>query len=173
MSDKNPLDIYEDILQGRVKLAQKESESDSAKILNSYLGMLRTMYVVFQHGHWKCKCPAFYANHLLFERIYKDVGDLVDETAEKIIGVFGNDALHHESQVEIISGLYKYQSNDHIENSIAASKDFLKLAEDVYNRIKEIGEMTLGLDDMIMSQASNVEKFIYLLTQAYPDQRMD
>lgn len=164
-NDRNPLDIYEDILQGRVKLAQKESESDAPKLLCSYLAMQRTMYIVFQHSHWKCKSPAFYGNHLLFERIYKDVRKLVDATAEKIIGVFGNNALRHESQIEIIAGLYKYHTDDHIQNSIDISKDFLKLAEDVYNRIKEMGDMTLGMDDLIMSQCNEVEEYLYLLNQ--------
>lgn len=166
--DTNVLDIYDDMLAGRVKLAQEAPNQDATAILNSYLAMLRILYIVFQHSHWKCKCPAFYSNHLLFERIYKDVRKLVDATAEKIIGVFGNEALRHDSQVEIIAGLYKYKGDNHVENSLMAAKDYLKLAEEVYNRIKEMGEMTLGLDDMIMSQASKVEEFVYLLSQASP-----
>jgi hypothetical protein len=43
------------------------------------------------------------------------------------------------------------------------------MAEDVYNRIKEMGDMTLGLDDMIMSQCSDVEGYLYLLQQASPE----
>jgi DNA-binding ferritin-like protein len=166
--DKNVLDIYDDMLAGRIKLAQEAPTSDASKILCSYLAMQRVMYIVFQHAHWKCKCPAFYGNHLLFERVYKDVRKLVDTTAEKIIGVFGNDSLNHENQVEMIAGMYKYTSEDHVENSLMAAKDFLKLADEAYNRIKEMGDMTLGLDDMIMSQCNEVEEYVYLLSQASP-----
>jgi DNA-binding ferritin-like protein len=168
LEEKNPIDLYFDMKEGRVKLAQKieEEKSDSPKILCAYLAMLRVMTLIFQNSHWKCKCPAFYGNHLLFERIYDDAGDLTDAAAEKLIGLFGNDALNHPEQIELMSGYYKkYVSDNHIENSLTVSKDFIKLADDVYNRIKEIGEMTLGLDDLIMSQSSKVEEFIYLLSQ--------
>lgn len=169
---KNVLDIYDDILSGRVKLAQKTEESeqpagDAAGLLCSYLAMQRTMVVVFQHSHWKCKAVTFYGQHLLFERIYNAVNTLTDATAEKLIGVFGNDALEHNNQLEIMSGIYKkYNGEHHLANSINISKDFLKMAEDIYNRLKEMGDITLGIDDMIMSQCSDVEGYLYLLQQA-------
>lgn len=170
---KNVLDIYDDILSGRVKLAQKTEETEpsgAAELLCSYLAMQRTMVIVFQHSHWKCKTDGgnkFYGQHLLFERIYDAVSDLVDTTAEKIIGVFGNDGLDHNNQLEIMAGIYKkYDGETYLVNSINISKDFLKMAEDIYNRIKEMGNMTLGLDDMIMSQCSDVEGYLYLLQQA-------
>ena len=176
---KNVLDIYDDILSGRVKLAQKTEETktgSAAELLCSYLAMQRTMVVVFQHSHWKCKTNVnttintpFYGQHLLFERIYDAANDLIDTTAEKIIGIFGNDSLDHINQLDIMAGIYKKYNEEHLTNSINISKDFLKMAEDVYNRIKEMGDMTLGLDDMIMSQCSDVEGYLYLLKQASPE----
>jgi len=164
----NVIDRYFDMINGRVKLASENTEYTASKLLCTYLAMQRTMYIVFQHSHWKCKNPVFYANHLLFDRIYNESKDLVDDTAEKIIGVFGNDSLKHEEQTKIIASLSeKYISEDHLKNSIEISKDFLKIAEDVYSKLKESGDITLGIDDMIMSQCNSVEKFIYLLNQAY------
>lgn len=172
---KNVLDIYDDILSGRVKLAQKTEETKTgtaAELLCGYLAMQRTMVIVFQHAHWKCKANQnnkFYGQHMLFERIYDAANELIDATAEKIIGIFGNDSLDHINQLEIMAGIYKKYNEEHLTNSINISKDFLKMAEDVYNRIKEMGDMTLGLDDMIMSQCSDVEGYLYLLQQASPE----
>ena len=166
--DLDPIERYFEMKEGRIKLAQKvELESDSPKIMNAYLSMLRIIYIVAQHGHWKCKGSNFYGNHLLLQRIYEDASDLVDAAAEKLIGVFGNDALNHVEQIERIAGVFKkYSSDDHIDNVKNAANDFLVASEDAYNRIKEIGDMTLGLDDMIMAQASKVEEFVFLLNQA-------
>lgn len=161
--EKNVLDIYYDIKEGRVKLAQKKT-SEASNILCSYLAMQRTMYLVFQHTHWKFNK---YGNHLLFERLYKDVIELIDATAEKIIGIFGNEALAHDEQLEIITGMYnKYKSDDHMKNSLDVTKDFLIVSKRVYDQIKEMNDMTLGLDDMIMSQSNEVEEYIYLLNRA-------
>jgi DNA-binding ferritin-like protein len=170
LEEKNPIDLYYDMREGRIKLAQKEMEekSDAPRILCAYLALLRTMTLVFQNSHWKCQSPVFYGNHLLFERIYNDSAELTDAMAEKLIGLFGNDALNHAEQIELIAGFYKkYISDNHIENSLNISKDFVKAADDTYQRIKEMGNMTLGLDDMIMAQSSKVEEFVYLLNQAF------
>jgi DNA-binding ferritin-like protein len=162
----NVIDQYYDMINGRVKLASENKESTASKLLCTYLAMQRTMYLVFQHSHWKCKSPAFYANHLLFDRIYNKSKDLVDNTAEKIIGVFGNDSLNHEEQAKMIASLSeKYTTENHLTNSLEISKDFIRVADDIYSKLKESGDITLGIDDMIMSQCNSVEKFIYLLSQ--------
>jgi DNA-binding ferritin-like protein len=166
----NVIEQYFGMISGRIKLASENKESSSSKLLCTYLAMQRAMYLVFQHSHWKCKSPFFYSNHLLFERIYNEAKDLTDSTAEKIIGVFGNDALNHKEQAKIISSLSeKYITDNHVQNSLMISKDFIKIAEDVYSRLKEMGDITLGLDDLIMSQCSDVETIIYLLSQASSD----
>lgn len=171
VEDKNPIDMYFDMKEGRVKLAQKEqSYSGVVSLLNGYIAMLRVLYIVYQHGHWKCKGPAFYGNHLLFERIYKDVRKLADGAAEKLIGIYGNDALTHSKQVDLIAKMYSnYGGDDHFENAIEATEAFLSLSEDMYNRLKEMEELTLGMDDMIMANASEAEEYLYLLKQARPE----
>ncbi len=164
--DKNPIDIYFDMKEGRVKLAKKK-DAGSASLMNGYLALARTMVLVFQHSHWKCKGSNFYGNHLLFSRIYDDAGDIVDSIAEKLIGVFGNESLKHSEQVSNMSEVFEqFSGEDHFSNSLGIAELFLQLSEDVYNRIKEMNEMTLGLDDMIMAHSSKVEEFVYLLKQA-------
>jgi DNA-binding ferritin-like protein len=170
MVEKNPLDLYFDMKEGRIKLAQKSDESGAISLLNGYLAILRILVIVFQHGHWKCKGSNFYSNHLLFERIYNDANGLVDITAEKLIGIYGNSALLHTKQVPLMAEfIAKYEDEDFVKNSIIATESCLSVGEDVYNRLKEMAELTLGMDDMIMSNASKLEEFIFLLKQAQAD----
>lgn len=166
IDEKNPIDLYFDMKEGRIKLAKKADRTATVGMLNEYVAMLRVVTIVHQHGHWKCKGQEFYGNHLLFERLYNSSISRLDTVAEKLIGLYGNVALKHSEQTELINKLNKYTSDDHIKNSLEAEKDFITMAEDLYNRVKEIGEMTLGLDDMIMAQASEAETSLYLLDQA-------
>jgi DNA-binding ferritin-like protein len=170
MVEKNPLDLYFDMKEGRIKLAQKAEDSGAISLLNGYLAILRTLVIIFQHGHWKCKGSNFYGNHLLFDRIYGDAGGLVDITAEKIIGIYGNKAFLHTKQVPMIAEfISKYEDDDFIKSAIVATESCLTVGEDVYNRLKEMAELTLGMDDMIMSNASKLEEFIFLLKQTQED----
>lgn len=166
IDEKNPIDLYFDMKDGRIKLASKADKTATIGLLNDYIAMLRLVNLIHQHGHWKCKGPEFYGNHLLFERLYDNSSARVDVAAEKLIGLYGNGSLKHDTQTKLINKMNKYTSDDHIQNSIDAEKTFITIAEDLYNRVKEIGEMTLGLDDMIMAQSSEAETSVYLLEQA-------
>lgn len=163
--EKNPLDLYEDMKAGRIKLAQKQEDSVTIKLLNQYLAILRIAYMVHQHSHWKCKGTGFYGNHLLFQRLYEDAQTRADEAAEKLIGLFGNEALDHAAQLPLMNELCEYHSDNFMENSLNVEKKFAIIAEDMYNRIKGVGEMSLGLDDMIMSHISQSETAQYLIKQ--------
>lgn len=165
--EKNPIDLYYDMKEGRIKLAQKSEENSGAvDLFNKYLALTRTMAVVFQHSHWKCSGSNFYGNHLLFQRLYGDAASLVDLIAEKLIGVMGNDSLKHSSQLSIMSELFSnFDSDNHVENAKEIVNIFLEFSDDLYNRLKEMNELTLGMDDLIMANASKVEEFGYLLKQ--------
>lgn len=161
--NKNPLDIYFGIKEGVIKLAKKEN---SAILFNNYLAILRVMNILFQHAHWKCKGDYFYSNHLLFQRLYTDTNELIDLTAEKIIGIYGNDNLYDSKQLSIMSDMFsKFENSNMIDNCIEATNAFLTLSQELYNELKESKEITLGVDDMIMASASKAEEFIYLLKQ--------
>lgn len=166
--DKNPIDMYFDMKEGRVKLAQKEEgDSGAVSLFNKYLALTRLLAIVFQHSHWKCKGTNFYGNHLLLQRIYGDAAVLVDGVAEKLIGVWGNDALQHSNQLSIMASAFEaFSGDDPMENALGVTELFLEFSDDMYNRLKEMNELTLGVDDMIMANASKVEEFAYLLKQA-------
>jgi starvation-inducible DNA-binding protein len=164
--EKNPIDEYFDMKEGRVKLAKKQEDGPTL-LLNKYLAMFRVITIIYQHGHWKCKGNKFYGTHLLFQRLYNDAAALVDVVAEKIIGIYGNDALKHQEQVSLIEEMFSQQSKDDlIENAIQATESLLELSVDLYDRLKELEDLTLGLDDMIMANASKLEEFVYLLKQS-------
>jgi DNA-binding ferritin-like protein len=147
---------------------KKLAQSDSIKLMATYVAFLRALYIIHQNGHWKCKGPNFYAHHLMFERIYKSVAADTDLAAEKTIGLFGNDSIDLFAQSKLIQQITeRYSSSDnYIENSLKAEKDFIILSKKIYNTLKESGALSLGLDDAIMAICSNRETNVYLLQQS-------
>lgn len=167
----NPLDVYFELRNGQIKLAQvlseTVSESDEGKIFSTYVAMLRLVYTVHHMSHLKCKCKQFYGNHKMFQRLYEESFDRLDSASEKLIGLFGAECLNPKKEAELINELIEqFCSDDHVKNSLEVEKAFQKIADATYSKLKNMEKLTLGLDDLIMSQYSESESAVYLLQQS-------
>ncbi|MFO8035679.1 MAG: DNA starvation/stationary phase protection protein [Anaerolineales bacterium] len=64
-----------------------------SKELNQHLNVLIADFTVFyqklRHYHWNVKGPQFFKLHEKFEEIYTEVGDVIDELAERVVGLDG------------------------------------------------------------------------------------
>jgi len=139
---------------------------NAVELMSLYLAHLRALYLVHQNNHWETHGNNYYGNHLLLKRLYESVSEMVDEAAEKAMGVFGE-----IENLNISNIAEKFLSNrnspeDYLKSSLEAEKAFLEVAENLYESLKELDEITLGMDDMIMSQCNNSELHCYLLQQA-------
>lgn len=143
----------------------KTALSDSVEIMSTYVAFLRALYRIHQDAHWKAQGESYYANHLLFQRIYEATSDSVDEAAEKCLGIFDELDSKEELQSSIVQSFEKRYENL-LERSLMAEEAFLKLSEKTYETLKKNDVMTLGLDDMIMAIANNHEVHVYLLKRA-------
>ena len=148
----------------------KKIAQDPAKLMSMYVNHLRALYMVHQQNHWETSGNNAYGNHLLFQRLYEGVQEMVDEAAEKTIGVY--DKL---SKGDVTSIVKKYEveltddPDAYVKSSLDAEIDFQELAEKAYHALKETSTLTLGVDDMIMSHVSKSEVHSYLLKQAQVD----
>ena len=141
----------------------------SHKVAALYIASLKALSLVHVHNHWTTRGASFYGDHLLFERLYKNILEDLDLAAEKFMGLFGDECLNYDLQTELLSKVlskYKNLEGSPLEMSLSALKDCIKLCRDAYNCFEEEGKLTLGLDDMLMSIASNLEEGVYLLQQA-------
>lgn len=142
------------------------------KVAALYVATLKSIALIHQNNHWTTKGVAFYGEHLLFQRLYESALENLDLAAEKFIGLFGNDCLSYDLQIELLTKVlskYKNLEGSPIPMSLAAEKDFIKFSKDAYNCFEAEERLTLGLDDMIMSIASQREESIYLLQQSIQD----
>lgn len=147
-----------------IKTAQQTMDEESKKLLSMYVAFARTMYLLHQENHWAAQ---HYGDHLLFQRLYEEVQEeIVDDAAERVIGLCGSLLL--EGTEGVIKKKFSPKTDtlkDLLESSLAIEKAFQQLCKKTYKEIKDKGMMTLGLDDMIMAQASVGETHIYLLQQ--------
>lgn len=142
-------------------------QDSSDFLLCTFVAYLRAIYLVHQNSHWESSGKSFYGNHLLFQRLYESAQESADQAAEKAIGVFDSKCMSPKVQHHLLSKiLSKYENEDVFDNSINIELDFQTLAKKVYNKIEENGDMTLGLDDMIMATCNDREVGIYLIKQA-------
>lgn len=143
------------------------------QLANLFVASLRAIYLVETFCHWTTKGLGFYGNHLLFERLYKQAAEDADLAAEKFIGLFGENAMDYKTQCAHLGKLMtKYQDREmeKLELALAIEKDFVAFAKQAYDAFDKDDVLTLGLDDTIMTIASNREGAMYLLQQAIDEE---
>lgn len=162
--------VAESLLDGFIgkKTAQQEMDEEVHKLLSFYVAFARAMYLLHQENHW---ASTHYGDHLLFQRLYEEVQDeIIDDAAERVVGLCGSLLLQGAERDYSNEIAKKFAPKEKtltslLQASLEIEKAFQKLCKQTYDEIKEKNMMTLGLDDMIMAQASVGETHIYLLQQ--------
>jgi len=57
--------------------------------LNTLIADFTVFYQKLRHYHWNVKGPMFFQLHEKFEVIYTEVGTVIDELAERVVGLNG------------------------------------------------------------------------------------
>jgi DNA-binding ferritin-like protein len=154
-------------------LEEKEVDGKSIETLTKYLGLLRSLETYYHHAHWVTKGDNYYGDHLLFERLYGETKSQVDDLAEKMVGVFGEDSISIQKVTEVVMKVVssspkmdkKITGFELAKYGLGLERIFLQMTNNLYNKMKKDGTMTMGFDDLLMSMYSEHEKSIYLLQQ--------
>lgn len=149
----------------------REQTDEVVRHLVHLLAYLRAMYLSYQTSHWQTKGPAYYGNHLMFQRLYESVQGEIDALAEKIVGYVGPAGVELTGQAELVATLARGFASvpDHHRRGIEAEVGFQYHVKSAYDAIKACGMMTLGLDDWLMATANAHETNAYLLQQVLND----
>ena len=155
-----------------LKKANIELDSSLKKELQIYVGILRGLYIIHQHAHLISQGKKAYSDHLLFQRLYEETEQHIDQAFEKIIGSFGKDcadlSCHIEKTYKFIN--YIERKNEDIAlRSLIAEELFLSFSKKIYKNLEKANVLSFGIDDMIMSISSDHEDFVYLLKQRVDD----
>ena len=145
---------------------RKASTPSKKALMQMLLAFLRAVHWSHWTAHWQAKGDPAYADHLLMERLYNAVEEEVDTLAEKIVGEFGSDAVDAVDQAKfMMESLLSFSERDPIKRSLRVEEMTQGILKSVYNLLSNTNEMSLGLDDYIMSTANAHETNLYLLRQ--------
>lgn len=142
--------------------------------LAALLSMMRAEALVHQAHHWQTRGASFYGDHLMFERIYKDVHKQNDALAERTVG-YGSYALVSPviaaSQIhEVVSFFYAQapknpEPNDYVMTSLRAALWMLGGIKIVRRSLEAKGQLSNGIDNLLQTIADTQEEHVYLLKQ--------
>lgn len=145
---------------------RKASAPSKKALMQMLLAFLRAVHWSHWTAHWQVKGDPAYADHLLMERLYNSVEEEVDTLAEKIVGEFGSGAVDAVDQAKyMMQSLLSFSEKDPIKRSLRVEEMTQEIFKSVYDLLSNTNEMSLGLDDYIMSTANSHETNLYLLRQ--------
>lgn len=148
-----------------IRHVMRDLGADSPGLLLKHLVCrLRAAYLTHQAAHWETKGVAFYGDHLMYERLYNAAQGDADAVAERVIGLFGG-TMHDQDPVLSVALADVPATEDVRVRCDVAEHLALVAASTAYDLLKGGGQLTKGLDDLLLSVASHREEARYLLRQ--------
>jgi starvation-inducible DNA-binding protein len=121
-----------------------EKRALAAQLLNDRLADLIDLQLQAKQAHWNVKGPSFIALHELFDSVYKEIGEYVDTTAERIV-TLGGTAEGTLAAVSKRTRLAAYPLNisngrDHVEALSTALATVGKAVRAAIDKSNELGD---------------------------------
>lgn len=150
--------------------------------LGMALQFMRALAHIHQSHHWQTHGTAFYADHLLFERLYNESLEFIDQVAERAVGLDGamvvDPFLQASGILTIVSFVCGHGQGDPSPTSLEAATPelmvqrslrgegiFLKLVAKVLADMQASGNLSPGTSNLLEGAADKHEAFVYLLQQ--------
>lgn len=148
--------------------------------MKAIFNFTNALYYMYYNMHWKSAGTNYYGDHLLFQRLYEDEVEEIDQLAEKTLGVFLDQGLLNPAQdlanaAKVLSEFFPQDMDpkDFAFAAIAAEKKFLELIDEVLEDLEEEDQKTNGIDNLLQGIADKHEEHLYLLQQrAMPKEAM-
>ena len=131
--------------------------------LSELLGLLHTAKSVAWVAHWNAKGPNFYGTHLMFQRIYEELDEPIDELGERYVAYTRSPVKYHAFRGEDVDVPTDAQAAANLLDSIlGVAQQTSDMARSIANR-EVSGRSAAGLDDYLMALNNTLDTFRYLL----------
>jgi DNA-binding ferritin-like protein len=121
---------------------------------------------VHQHNHWVTKGDMYYADHLLYQRVYEGIDDEIDTLMEKWQAMSLNLPEMSSILAKATEWLAKAEAIPSLpQRSLFVEKTLQKTIEIAFKNLESSGQLTLGLDDFLAALANKRDTSVYLLQQ--------
>jgi DNA-binding ferritin-like protein len=154
-------------------IIKKAQDPAATKILQSFFSILYLNTTFSQTAHWTAKGTSSYADHLLYERLYKENSEELDQFAEQFIPLGGEQVVNPlillQSSAQKLSKLLQFPDEpspeELAEASLKIETALLKSLKSLYDTLKESKTLSMGADDLLMGMYQQHESHIYLIKQ--------
>lgn len=142
----------------------------------------KALAFIHQAHHWQTRGSNYYGDHLLFMRIYEGIVPLVDQLAERAVGLGGPEKVAVGTQLSLLNQLIEHLYLDVSADvspdmmpglSLKAEEQLLEFMRASYDMLDKAGTLTMGVDDLLQAIASKHEEFVYLLKQRVGGEQND
>jgi starvation-inducible DNA-binding protein len=146
------------------KVDKNMADKKLINFLNQELANFNVMYVKLHRYHWFIQGRHFYTLHKLFEELYNEMAEDLDELAERILAIGGKP----------LATMSKYLDETTLKEASADDKEnevMRQLNEDYRQMIKEMKETGLtlaqeanddGTEDMLIGFIKKFEKHCWM-----------
>jgi DNA-binding ferritin-like protein len=147
-------------------------------VLPAILTLLRSLAMVHQSHHWLTYGGVFYADHLLFDRLYNDVVGEIDQVAERAVGQGSPlSMIHPGAQAKQVARVVETLCGDgetfgegenpdsFIATSLKAERWFLDCVRQMVASLEQVDRLSRGTDNLLAGIEDKHEEHVYLLLQ--------
>lgn len=166
--------VQEFLLKQAEALDAFPTDGEPLRPMSWLLAAMRTLAHVHQTHHWQTHAGHFYADHLLFERLYAESQEFIDGVAERTVGS-GSIALvdarrQFDNMHKILHMCYasfgEVASPDQMmQASLMGETLFLGFLKKVMEMLEASGSLSHGISNLLEGVADKHEVFVYLLKQ--------
>lgn len=136
---------------------------DQKAALKELLAKLRLLAMYYQTAHWQVKSSTYYADHVLFERLYNETNEQIDGIAERAVGLTDMEAV---SLADSLSMMSQFKLPTECKDNSEYAKAGLALEKSVMGTIDRALEgASAGTRNLLEGLADVSEKHVYLLKQ--------
>lgn len=140
--------------------------------LSAVLSTLRAASFLHQTHHWQTRGPSYFADHLMFDRLYNESQAFIDQVGEKAVGLGDTglvDAIVQVQQVaqivSVVAGSGGSDAEQLVQTSLRVESLVLGVIEEALAVLQRSGSLTPGVDNLLQGVADLHETFVYLLQQ--------
>lgn len=155
-------------------MAHEKSKEAMAAILS----FIRALTGMYQHMHWRTHGEVYYADHLLFNRLYDETYGNIDSVAERTIGLFNDSHAigpveDFEKVLELLKSFGADQGKPELFpiKALGAEKMFLDAIAQTRKILESEDILTDGVDNLLQGIADLHESHTYLLQQRTNEKR--
>ena len=119
----------------------------------------------YQSAHWQTKGSEFYADHLLFQRLYEGVRGEIDNVGEKLVGVYGDQYVDFSLRLASINKLSDFLEVHQNQQFFIGTGIMIEVKlQDLLQEV-DSGTFSAGVKDLFAGIANDHEGHLYLLKQ--------